>query len=419
MRFLFDELESSSAPSIETEVDSTDTSTVLETLYWLGCVFMVVLCCCLSRRKIPDERYHMGHIFRQQVVNAEEQRRQRERLSDPTERKAAIERALIVKRVNSIGPHGALMLGDPSEENSEKGSRAGVSTHSYPHPFHAPHANQEDTEEAFSRQSQHQESECAICFEKYEVGDYVAWSRKATTSLETVDASVSSSTECRHVYHHECILSWFRDTWHLDCPSCRKVILEEDITVDETVSQSHRQDNSHNAANGPFQIVNGLISIVRQSLIGSSVDVPSYSIRRVFSMGARPTRKKSVGFSSQQEDEGIMRHSFAVRPQPPVPLSSAVAIRRVQSAGPGPVSRSSVENATSIDEVFQTNIPGNVFQRTLSGMRSRRPSLPNAGEGESMLRSRVSFRLNDDVCNDSIDYEDEEEDEIILIGESV
>eukprot|EP00934_Nitzschia_sp_Nitz4_P008797 Nitzschia sp. Nitz4//scaffold2_size372955//129580//130296//NITZ4_000398-RA/size372955-processed-gene-0.493-mRNA-1//-1//CDS//3329546701//8787//frame0 len=48
---------------------------------------------------------------------------------------------------------------------------------------------------------------CGICLEEFEVGNFIAWSKK--------------NMECPHMYHHHCMIDWLKQQDH--CPECRRV----------------------------------------------------------------------------------------------------------------------------------------------------------------------------------------------------
>jgi hypothetical protein len=52
-------------------------------------------------------------------------------------------------------------------------------------------------------------SECPICMEPFQPGQYVSWS--------------SHTTVCRHAFHHQCIKEWLLH--HRNCPFCREILL--------------------------------------------------------------------------------------------------------------------------------------------------------------------------------------------------
>ena len=49
---------------------------------------------------------------------------------------------------------------------------------------------------------------CTICYERYKVGDDIAWSK---------------NQNCLHAFHLECISDWLME--HEDCPICREKFL--------------------------------------------------------------------------------------------------------------------------------------------------------------------------------------------------
>ena len=64
------------------------------------------------------------------------------------------------------------------------------------------------------------EALCIICFKDYEVGEQVVWSS-------------SSTNDCRHVYHKDCILKWI-STGKKKCPVCRYAFVPDSLPSRET-----------------------------------------------------------------------------------------------------------------------------------------------------------------------------------------
>jgi hypothetical protein len=166
-----------------------------------------------------------------------------------------------------------------------------------------------------SIESDDESSTCVICLAMFRVGDVVAWSRV--------------NDECLHVFHRDCIVPWFQNPLHNDCPSCRSTILKVDsdeeggLTTDDSEDDKPDDDGefmgdhserSNHSTSQIFVIMHGLISRARRasySLIGQSIDTtlsfedddddncdlelamrilpPSPGLRRVVSLGDRST----------------------------------------------------------------------------------------------------------------------------------
>jgi Ring finger domain len=134
---------------------------------------------------------------------------------------------------------------------------------------------------------------CCICLEPYQEGDIVAWSN-------------SSTEDCLHVFHRDCIHLWLVNPKHNDCPSCRTVILtkassendsiesddddEDDVESQRRTDSNNRNhavnDNAHGSINNnnnsttsvAYYIMHGLISHANQvkfSLIGQTISFDS------------------------------------------------------------------------------------------------------------------------------------------------
>lgn len=68
---------------------------------------------------------------------------------------------------------------------------------------------------------------CPICFETYQKGDEIAWSR---------------NVECYHAFHLQCILYWLLD--HDTCPMCRADYIYEHRSIsDESAAESNSSNN--------------------------------------------------------------------------------------------------------------------------------------------------------------------------------
>jgi hypothetical protein len=53
-------------------------------------------------------------------------------------------------------------------------------------------------------------NQCYICFDSFQIGDSVSWSKD--------DHNI-----CYHVFHSHCIMTWLEN--HSDCPCCRERII--------------------------------------------------------------------------------------------------------------------------------------------------------------------------------------------------
>lgn len=76
------------------------------------------------------------------------------------------------------------------------------------------------------------EAICIICFKDYDVGEQVVW---------------SSSEECRHVYHKDCILKWI-STGKRKCPVCRSSFVP-DLSPEDTQAQLRRDPAAQTTTN--------------------------------------------------------------------------------------------------------------------------------------------------------------------------
>jgi hypothetical protein len=131
-------------------------------------------------------------------------------------------------------------------------------------------------------------SQCVICLESFQRGDYVTWSK---------------SMECLHVFHQECLEEWLINCKHDGCPSCRSQIINYEDGASSPSPDSSSLDGSLDEPSSlAFVIMNGLISPLRRardSIVGSSINLSNdmddssigshhnpLSLRRVLSAGA-------------------------------------------------------------------------------------------------------------------------------------
>lgn len=128
---------------------------------------------------------------------------------------------------------------------------------------------------------------CCICLEPYRVGDIVAWSNTSTDN-------------CLHVFHKDCIYLWLENPKHDDCPSCRSIILKPipsdtssvDSDDEDDIEQQRRGRNTNNNSDDAddaldnlnsstsvaYYIIHGLISRANQvkfTLIGQTISFDS------------------------------------------------------------------------------------------------------------------------------------------------
>jgi len=96
-----------------------------------------------------------------------------------------------------------------------------------------------------------QDWSCGICFETFRINDIV---------------SCSSTSECDHVYHRDCIDSWLLR--HEDCPICRRRYLLVDYTrqaIPTKTLKSLRKQYRRRRRSTYFCIQEGLITLDRLS----------------------------------------------------------------------------------------------------------------------------------------------------------
>jgi hypothetical protein len=168
---------------------------------------------------------------------------------------------------------GNLTLGDDDDDGDDSSTdptlqqTVGESTASATDDNAASTNNSHD-EDAISLSHQHEgESTCVICLEAFYVGERVSWSHV--------------SRECSHVFHKGCIEHWLVDRKHDDCPSCRSILLKNNISACSSSSSSpisghddddndegqkdqaddsSYDDNDADAGSSMFVIMHGLVS---------------------------------------------------------------------------------------------------------------------------------------------------------------
>ena len=174
----------------QTQNDDDNASGILMFYMWMILYFILV------RREGQMELAHEEvELQRQQRGGREESE------EDSDQRKARIEKSLMVKQVlENTDAQGRQRLGELSSiENKDT----------------AQHVDSQTQEEGDYDEDDSQC--CVICLEPFRTGDIVAWGKPH-----------NSSTPCSHVFHRDCIESWLMDNKHDDCPSCRNVLLHDD-----------------------------------------------------------------------------------------------------------------------------------------------------------------------------------------------
>mmetsp|Transcript_5188 Transcript_5188/g.6689 ORF Transcript_5188/g.6689 Transcript_5188/m.6689 type:complete len:292 (-) Transcript_5188:139-1014(-) len=62
----------------------------------------------------------------------------------------------------------------------------------------------------------HVSGTCAICLSSYKENETIVW---------------SSSTNCQHVFHKDCILSWIKTKFASSCPCCRRPYIDKKLYI--------------------------------------------------------------------------------------------------------------------------------------------------------------------------------------------
>lgn len=171
---------------------------------------------CFFGKPIPDETHRRR---RRRRLNGEKE-------SDPMERRKFVNAALFTERVAGRDGREAVALAE-----GETGTTPPIPWAGGIEPTIAiegalltvPEANEEEDL-----------SSCSICLEPYLIGQDVSWSR---------------DMQCRHVFHHECVVEWLMK--HDECPCCRSQYLPPEIVFQD--SQKDDDDSSSTASRLPLR----------------------------------------------------------------------------------------------------------------------------------------------------------------------
>jgi len=126
-------------------------------------------------------------------------------------------------------------------------------------------------------------SECMICMEVFEKGSEVSW---------------SSSEDCNHVFHKECIIEWLIS--HTDCPYCRNCMLPVDSAevLDSVTIRRMRKLLSKKEKSSYFCLDRGLI------INGSDNQLDSCSEIGVTITASKSPETIEINAPSQTEKKG-------------------------------------------------------------------------------------------------------------------
>jgi Ring finger domain len=278
----------------------------------VGFVLIVAMCLCMKSTHTPEaerriRRYKRGG-YKKKPPNYYRLKR--------------IQKSLIVQQVVQVDKSGQVQLRDVrttdhiSEEDEGDDEAEDISNTSSA-------ALGEDVIEASSSVVSETNSEnlvacCCICLEPYQEGDIVAWSN-------------SSTEDCLHVFHRDCIHLWLVNPKHNDCPSCRTVILaktasgnasinsDDDDEEDDVEGQrrtvpgnnndvgnddAHVSLNNNSTTSVAYYIMHGLISRANQvkfNLIGQTISFDSEDSDFDGLYYANTTRRNSVDETTRTE----------------------------------------------------------------------------------------------------------------------
>ena len=240
----------------------------------VGFVLILAMCVCMKSTHTPEaerriRRYKRGG-YKKKPPNYYRLKRIRE--------------SLTVQQVVQVDTSGQVQLSDVRETgNISNDNNAGAEDASNTSSVAlGDDANESSSSVVSEANSENLVACCCICLEPYEKGDIVAWSN-------------SSTEDCLHVFHRDCIHLWLVNPKHNDCPSCRTAILaqptsdnasigsdDEDEDDDLEGQQRNNNDQTNNNNNSTtsvaYYIMHGLISHANQvkfSLIGQTISFDS------------------------------------------------------------------------------------------------------------------------------------------------
>jgi Zinc finger, C3HC4 type (RING finger) len=276
-------------------------------LWWISVPLFLVVCCLLMRPQIPHERYRQGGARIREIAQRRRHRAQRQhrqsllrRLirNDPTCQKEIVEYSLHLATVTRKYSAYMNVVTEGIDINDRALDPLDIEAGGAECDMHragsvgyiSPASNVSSTAD--------DPNSCMICLDPFRQGDVVAWSRvlanpaianKVAISPDNKGDNVAPSdnldfstqpaepanvpTEapqelrCRHVFHHDCIVSWLLDTTHDDCPCCRTRILFyppgliKAVAAHEQSQQGAeslaRGESDHCTENGENQLSNG------------------------------------------------------------------------------------------------------------------------------------------------------------------
>mmetsp|Transcript_15865 Transcript_15865/g.19349 ORF Transcript_15865/g.19349 Transcript_15865/m.19349 type:complete len:401 (+) Transcript_15865:187-1389(+) len=134
----------------------------------------------------------------------------------------------------------------------------------------------------YNTNDDYDEMTCTVCLERFEVGEELSWSK---------------DLKCLHIFHSECLIPWLMK--HDDCPCCRTSLFNESDFENVIGRMNNPLDDDSedddwddiDGSGGAFRIVNGLVSIVRNS--GRSI------------LQLSPSRRSNDDHEYEQDGNGL------------------------------------------------------------------------------------------------------------------
>jgi hypothetical protein len=248
--------------------DCVSTSTSTRFYSWavaiaVALVFNVLICCCLNwkcgcredsnngsqtaeERRKSREEFVLSHIIRKSVKTVKDAQSKEEVCILPHEVELSRRSTHYFSKLSSlqgdsslrnVSNHGldedkTISNIDENDEENQVGSPQMNKDNIYIESLHSirtamdvdVNVSQKDGNSLYSPRS------CPICFETYQKGDEIAWSR---------------NVECYHAFHVKCILYWLLD--HDTCPMCRAdYIFENGPSSGGSANESNDDNNNNN-----------------------------------------------------------------------------------------------------------------------------------------------------------------------------
>jgi hypothetical protein len=393
-------------------------------LWWISVPLFLVVCCLLMRPQIPHERYRQGGVRIREIAQRRRYRAQRQhwqsqlrRLirNDPTWQKEIVKYSLQLASVERKSSAYMNVVTEGIDINGKAMDPLDIEAGGTECDIHRERSNVSSTAD--------DPNSCMICLDPFREGDVVAWSRVlanpaiankvaispdnkgdnvapsdnldfSTQPAESANVPTEAPQElhCRHVFHHDCIVSWLLDTTHDDCPCCRTRILFYPPGLIETMAAQSQQgadmnsrrdsqgESDHCTDNGENQLSDGNV----RGECERRAETFTSARRFVVANGLVVARsgQRAATSSDQYVDH---RSSADIH-------SGCSCYDPVESS-----TTSLAPNSDSPDfhrQSFLTNRGSPIFRSTQSGEREFSIFRSNSSDGVRMHTIRSHFRFN-------------------------